>query len=66
MAVTREQELWVLALWVEREHGEDGEWFIAQRLLHFEAEDNEDAVQLWTKVAERYVQLKAGSTGNAH
>lgn len=66
MAVTREQELWALALWVEREHGEDGNWFIGQRLLHFEAEDNEGAMRLWTDVAERYDQLKARSAGNAH
>lgn len=37
MTVTREQEIWAMALWVDREHGEDAERFIAERVLHFES-----------------------------
>ena len=37
MAVTREHELWAMALWVDGEHGEEGERFIAERVLHFDA-----------------------------
>ena len=66
MGVTREQELWALALWVEREHGDDGEWFIAERMLHFQAEDNEDAVCLWNDVAVRFVQLRVSRRGRSH
>lgn len=45
MTITREQEIWAWhsgsctlghALWVDREHGEDAEQFIAGKVLHVE------------------------------
>jgi hypothetical protein len=30
--LTRDKELWAMALWVEKHHGEDGAAFIAQRI----------------------------------
>tara|TARA_Y100001933_G_scaffold167376_1_gene165674 strand:+ start:2264 stop:2404 length:141 start_codon:yes stop_codon:yes gene_type:complete len=36
MTITREQEIWAMALWVDREHGEDAEHIIAEKVLHFE------------------------------
>ena len=62
MAVTRDQELWAMALWVDREHGEDGERFIAERVLHFDAEGDDGGKQLWMDVARRFVGLKATMT----
>ncbi len=56
MAVTREQELWAMALWVDREHGEEGDRFIAERVLHF---DSEGGKHLWMNVARRFVELRA-------
>lgn len=56
--VTREHELWAMALWVDREHGEDGERFIAERVLHFDAEGDDGGKQLWMDVARRFVELK--------
>jgi|TARA_Y100000780_G_C13539319_1_gene360859 hypothetical protein len=58
MTVTREQELWAMALWVDREHGDEGERFIAERVLHFDAEGDEGGKQLWMDVARRYVELR--------
>jgi len=58
MAVTREQELWAMALWVDREHGDEGERFIAERVLHFEAKGNAAGKGLWMEVARRYVELR--------
>lgn len=58
MAVTREQEIWAMALWVDREHGEDAEEFIAQRVLHFDADGDHGGKQLWMDVARRYVELR--------
>lgn len=47
MTVKREQELWALALWVEREFGDEGERFIAERVLHFALEAEEGGKHLW-------------------
>jgi len=47
-----------MALWVDREHGEEGEGFIAERVLHFEAEGDNGGKQLWMNVARRFVELK--------
>ena len=58
MAVTREQELWAMALWVDREHGEDGERFIAERVLHFNVEGDDGGKQLWMDVARRFVEIR--------
>ena len=59
MTVKREQELWALALWIEREFGEDGESFIAERVLHFELKAEEGGKHLWLNVARRFVQLRS-------
>lgn len=58
MAVTREQEVWALALWVDREHGDDGEQFITERVLHFDAQGDMGGRQLWMNVARRFVDLR--------
>ncbi|MEP2726665.1 hypothetical protein [Roseibium sp.] len=58
MAVTRTQEIWALALWVERTHGEGGAAFIAERIAHFEAEGAAQAVGLWKQVARRFEALQ--------
>lgn len=59
MAVTREQELWAMAIWVDREHGNEGERYIAERVLHFDAQGDDGGKQLWMGVARRYVALQA-------
>jgi hypothetical protein len=61
MAVTREQELWAMALWVDREHGEEGERFIAERVLHFDSDGDDGGKRLWMEVARRFVELKTSS-----
>ncbi len=58
MTVTREQEIWAIALWVDREHGEDAERFIAERVLHFECQGDDGGQELWMNVARRYVELR--------
>jgi hypothetical protein len=62
-AVRPNQELWALALWVDCEHVEDGEPFIAERVLHFDAEGDESGKQLWMNAALRYVELKTSVNG---
>ena len=58
VSVTREQELWAMALWVDREHGESGERFITERILHFDAIGDEGGKRLWMDVARRFVELQ--------
>jgi len=58
VAVTRTQEIWALALWVERTHDDEGEGFIAERIAHFEAEGTQQAVELWKQVARRFEELR--------
>ena len=57
MALTRELEIWAMAMWVDREHGEDGERFIAERVLYFDAEGDEGGKQLWMDVGRRFGEL---------
>ncbi|MBX7502422.1 hypothetical protein K3181_13320 [Qipengyuania sp. YG27] len=47
-----------MALWVDREHGEEAERFIAERVLHFEATGEAGGKDLWMQVARRYVELR--------
>jgi hypothetical protein len=58
MTITREQEIWAMALWVDREHGEDAVEFIAKRVLHFEATGETGGKDLWMQVARRHVELR--------
>ena len=58
MTITREQEIWAMALWVDREHGEDAEECIAGKVLHFEHLGDEGGQKLWMQVARRYLQLR--------
>lgn len=62
MTVTREQEVWAMALWVDREHGEEAEDFIAGKVLHFVERGDDGGRKLWEKVARRYVQLREAHT----
>lgn len=59
MTISRDQELWALALWVEREHGDR---FIAERVLHFEETGEVGGQELWIQVARRYVELNRAQT----
>lgn len=62
MTVTREQEIWAMALWVDREHGEEAEDFIAGKVLHFVERGDDGGRKLWEEVARRYVQLREAHT----
>ena len=61
MPVTREQELWALALSVERKHGENAARYIARRVTAFEQSGPPEALALWRQVQHRYEQLSLTS-----
>lgn len=51
-----------MALWVDREHGEEAEDFIAGKVLHFVERSDEGGRKLWEEVARRYVKLREAQT----
>ena len=57
MTLSREKEMWAIALWVEENYGVGGPTYIADQIARLAAEDQPDGVSLRLKVAERYEQL---------
>lgn len=57
LTLTRDQELWGMALWVEKHHGDAGHEFIAAKIDHLTRDGEEDGAKLWQEVAHRYEQL---------
>lgn len=57
--MTREQELWGVALWVEKQHGANGPRFIAQQIGRLAIAGEDDGVAMWRGIAERFEALKA-------
>ena len=57
MPLTRDQELWGVALWVEKTHAEVGWLFIAQQQDRMLAEGDLDGVAMWRAVSRRHEQL---------
>lgn len=55
--LTRDQEIWGLALWVEKEHGENGWFHIAQQQDRLLKQGDFDGVALWHEVGERFEGL---------
>lgn len=56
--VTRDQELWGIALWVEKHHAENGWFYIAQQQDRLLADGDFDGVAMWRTVGERFEALK--------
>lgn len=59
MVLTRDQELWGVALWVERTHGECGWFHIAQQQDRLLKAGDLDGVGMWRAVGERFDRLYA-------
>jgi hypothetical protein len=55
--MTRDQELWGVALWVEKQHGADGPRWIAEQVGRLALANDADGVAMWRAVAERFEQL---------
>jgi hypothetical protein len=60
MVFTREKEIWAIALWVEKHHGDEGDFYIAQQMDRLLAEGELDGMAMWRQVAERFEKLKTG------
>ena len=59
MPLSRDQELWGVALWVEKTHADAGWLFIAQQQDRLLAEGDLDGMTMWREVSRRYDELKA-------
>lgn len=62
--LTREQEIWGMALWVETHHGSGGAAHIAEQIERLIMAGEPDGVALWRAVAQHYRAL-AGPAGGA-
>lgn len=60
MVMSREQEIWGMALWVEKHHQADGHDFIAKRIASLESVGDSEGARLWRQVAACFVQLRTG------
>ena len=56
--MTPEQQVWAVALWVEKHHGEDGPTYIAEQIGRLALAGDEAGVAMWRRVAARYSELK--------
>lgn len=62
----REAELWAMALWVERHHGEQGTAFIAAQIERNASAGEQGGVDLWQAVQLRLDRLPGVSPAKGH
>ena len=65
MISTRDQELWGVALWVEKTHGESGWFHIAQQRDRLLKEGDLDGEAMWREVSLRYNLLDRSIKANS-
>ena len=66
MSLTRDQELWGVALWVEKTHSGAGWLFIAQQQDRLLAEGDLVGMAMWREVSRRYEHLKCTTPSAPH
>ncbi|MEE4210017.1 MAG: hypothetical protein V2I43_12195 [Parvularcula sp.] len=57
--LTQEKEIYAMALWVEKHHGENGWLFIAQKQDELLAAGQDEGANLWLKVGESFEKITA-------
>lgn len=62
--MTRDQELWALALHVERKHGSEAYAFIASRIADLEAAGETGGLKIWRGVQARHRSLRPVDNAN--
>ena len=60
--MTRDEELWGVALWVERTHGAEGEAHIAAQMTRLATDGDEAGIVMWRLVSERFDRLRESSS----
>lgn len=62
MTLSRDQELWGMALWVEKYHGDAGSAFIDRKIAQLSGASEPEGAALWREVARRFEQLSERTT----
>ena len=57
MTLTRDKELWAIALWIEKEHGDEGDLYIAQQMDRLLEQGEPEGLALWLEIRERFEAL---------
>ena len=56
--LSREQELWAIALWVEKNHGDGAAAYIQQQVKRWTEAGDEGGRSLWLAIADRFDALQ--------
>lgn len=56
--MNREQELWALALWVEKYHPNDAAEYFSAQMTRLAQAGDEAGIAMWLEVADRYDTLQ--------
>jgi len=56
--MTPEQEIWAVALWVEKHHRDSGPAYVGEQTERLAVEGDEAGIAMWKKVAARVAQLQ--------
>lgn len=59
MVLTWDQELWGVALWVDKNHGDQGEAYVAGQIERLAAAGNAGGEAMWRDIDNRLKQLRA-------
>ena len=59
MVLTRDQELWGVALWVEKNHGDQGDAYIVGQIERLVSAGDASGEAMWRDIDNRFKQLKA-------
>ena len=65
MPLTRDKELWAIALWIEKQHGDDGWFYIAQQMDRLLEDGEPEGLALWLEIRERFEALAKGQNANS-
>lgn len=57
ISITREQEMWAIALWVEKHHGDVGDVYVSQQMDRLLAADDLAGMAYWGKVRDKLERL---------
>ena len=52
--LSRDKELWAIALWIEENHGDDGWFYIAQQMDRLLEDGEPEGLGLWRGVIEGF------------
>jgi hypothetical protein len=58
LVLNRDQELWAVAVWVEKNHGDQGTTYISGQIERLASINSDGGVAMWREVADRFERLR--------